>query len=61
MPQTPEQFKYMGDLYECELVARELEVSRLKAKINQQRQKIDRLGRLIASYDLKLKKGRSDA
>lgn len=41
MPQTPEQFKRMGDLYEKALLEKEEEIRRLKQRINKLEQKND--------------------
>ena len=40
MPQTPEQFARMGDLYEKALLAKDAEISSLKHRINQLQQKV---------------------
>ncbi len=45
MPQTPEQFKRMGDLYESAMKIMELEIVYLKTRVNRLEQKIERLKR----------------
>lgn len=40
MPQTPEQFQYMGDLYDKALQEKDREISRLKARVKRLEQKI---------------------
>ena len=49
MPQTPEQFQRMGDMYEKSLLERDEQISRLKKKINELEQCIKSLKRKVNS------------
>ena len=40
MPQTPEEFQYMGDLYEKGMMEQKAENSQLRIKVNRLEQKI---------------------
>ena len=50
MPQTPEQFQRMGDMYEAELLRLKDELSRAKQTENELRQTITRLGEKAAHW-----------
>lgn len=40
MPETREQFNYLGDLYEKALIEKDKEISRLRIRINKLEQKL---------------------
>ena len=47
MPQTPKEWKYLGDLYEKALMAAQLENSELRIKINGMTQRLESQRRTI--------------
>lgn len=47
MPQTPQEWKYLGDLYEKGLMAAQLENSDLRTKLNEQAQRLEKQRRTI--------------
>lgn len=42
MPQTPEQFQKMGDMYEARMKEKDEEIAKLKQTVNTLRQKLGR-------------------